>query len=146
MEAFLSTLPGVLDAIEASDEVRDAFVFAAWRIVAGSRTAERTSPIRVEGRTLTVAVGDKAWKRNLESLAPQLLYKLNSSLGKSLVDIIDFRVAPESIEFTPAEKAEPTPDAGPTPAELAISARAIRDEGLRRIVLTAAANCLARPN
>lgn len=144
MKAFIDTLPGVLDAIEASDAVRDAFVFAAWRNIAGARTSERTSPIEVDGRRLAIAVPDKTWKRNLESLAPQFLYKLNSALGKSMVDMIEFRVAPEAIDAVPARDNEPEEEPS-LPAELAISAKSIRDEDLRNTVLKAAANCLARP-
>src|SRR5690349_945175 len=94
MNAFISTLPGVFDAIEASDEVRDAFVFAAWRSVAGEQVFERTTPLSVEEKRLVIAVSDKTWKRNLETLASQLLFKLNAALGKPLVDFIEFRISP----------------------------------------------------
>ena len=58
MNAFLSTLPGVFEAIDASDEVRDAFVFAAWRSVAGEQVSDRTEPLAVEEKRLIIAVSD----------------------------------------------------------------------------------------
>jgi hypothetical protein len=143
MNAFISTLPGVLAAIEASDEVRDAFIFAAWRSVAGEQVFERTTPLLVEEKRLVIAVSDKTWKRNLETLASQLLFKLNAALGNPLVDFIEFRISPSDI-VTPAVRTENAEVDLPTPVELAVSARSIRNEDLRATVLKAAANCLSR--
>jgi len=47
MDAFFRTLPGVFEAIETSDEVRAAFVFAAWKRVAGAQVTCRTAPIEL---------------------------------------------------------------------------------------------------
>ena len=143
MNAFISTLPGVFDAIEASDEVRDAFIFAAWRRVAGEQVFERTTPLLVEEKRLVIAVSDKTWKRNLETLASQMLFKLNAALGKPLVDFIEFRISASDI-VTPTVTAENVDVELPTPVELAVSARSIRDEELRATFLKAAANCLSR--
>ena len=143
MKAFISTLPGVFDAIEASDEVRDAFIFAAWRRVAGEQVFTRTMPILVEEKRLVIAVSDKTWKRNLETLASQLLFKLNAALGKPLVDFIEFRISPSDIVPSPI-RIKDAEEESPTPVEIAVSARGIRDEELRATVLKAAANCLSR--
>ena len=143
MNAFISTLPSVFDAIEASDEVRDAFIFAAWRNVAGEQVYERTMPVLVEGKRLVIAVSDKTWKRNLETLASQLLFKLNAALGKPLVDFIEFRVSTSDI-VSSALKSEDVDEELPPPVELAVSARSIRNEELRATVLKAAVNCLSR--
>jgi len=144
MNAFLSTLPGVFEAIDASDEVRDAFVFAAWKSVAGGQVSDRTEPLAVEEKRLIIAVADKTWKRNLESLASQLLFKLNALLGKPLVNLIEFRIAPEAVKRAENDDVDLGPEKVPLPVELSVSARKIRDEALRETVLKAAANCLAR--
>ena len=144
MNQFLGTLPGVFEAIDASDEVRDAFIFAVWRRVAGGQVSDRTEPIAVEDKRLVIAVPDKTWKRNLETLASQLLFKLNASLGKPLIDLIEFRIAPEAVKRPENEGGDPAPEEAPMPVELSVSARKIRDEALRETVLKAAANCLAR--
>lgn len=143
MKAFVNTLPGVFDAIEASDEVRQAFVFAAWRNIAGEQVFERTMPLSVEEDRLVIAVSDKTWKRNLETLAPQLIFKLNSALGKPSVNFIEFRVSPNDIVAPVAATEDVTYGIVP-PVELSVSSRRIRDESLRNTVLQAAANCLAR--
>jgi hypothetical protein len=143
MNAFISTLPGVFDAIEASDEVRDAFIFAAWRNVAGELVFERTMPLLVEERRLVIAVSDKTWKRNLETLASQLLFKLNAALGKPLVDFIEFRNSASDIAPA-ANKSDDLDEESAPPVEIAVSARAIHSDELRATVLKAAANCLSR--
>ena len=143
MNAFLSTLPTVIEAIDASDEVRDAFVFATWRRVAGGQVSDRTEPLAIEGKRLIVAVADRTWKRNLETLASQLVFKLNTSLGKPLVDYIEFRIAPDALSRVGEVVAELVDDV-PAPVEVSVSARKIRDSTLRDTVLKAAANCLAR--
>lgn len=144
MNAFITTLPGVFNAIEGSDEVRDAFIFAAWRTVAGAQVYTRTMPLLVEEKRLVIAVADKTWKRNLETLASQLLFKLNAALGTSLVDFIEFRISPSDI-LEPARSPVDDFEERLPPAEIAASARSIRNEELRSKVLKAAANCLARP-
>lgn len=143
MNAFISTLPGVFDAIEASDEVRDAFVFAAWRNIAGEQVGTRTMPLRVEGKRLVIAVTDKTWKRNLETLASQLVFKLNVALGKSLIDFIEFCVSPLDV-LPRTSTAATVDDEAPAPMAVTVSARSIRNEELRSAVLKAASNCLSR--
>lgn len=144
MRAFISALPGVFEAIEASDEVREAFVFAAWRHVAGPQMSDRTSPVAVEKRKLVVAVADKAWKRNLESLAAQLLYKLNAALGRDIIDYIEFRVLPDRVSYAETTSEGATADETSLPDELAASLATIADSELRQTVATAAATCLSR--
>ncbi|MEO5857732.1 MAG: DciA family protein [Pyrinomonadaceae bacterium] len=143
MDAFIRTLPGVFEAIEASVEVRDAFVFAAWRNVAGEQIFTRTVPLLVEGKCLVIAVADNTWKRNLETLASQLLFRLNVALDKAIIDFIEFRVSGN--DFVPSvSKVEEMDERLPAPVEIAVSAQSIRNEELRSTVLNAAANCLAR--
>lgn len=148
MNAIFRTLPGVLDAINASPEARTAFVFAAWRRVAGSQLNDRTLPIELEGRQLLIAVSDKAWQRNLASLAPQLLFNLNALLGASLVDRVEFHISPERLDElgsgTHGERpGEPGSEEMIT-ADLGTALSTIADERLRRTVAKAAANCLSR--
>ena len=146
MDAFFRALPGVFEAIDASDEVRRAFVFAAWRRVAGAQLTERTAPLDLDGKRLVVAVADRTWQANLESLAGQLLFRLNATLGRPLVDFIEFRIDESAVDAALSEKAEPENDADSNelPHEISESAAAIKDDQLRKAVLNAAANCLAR--
>ena len=145
MDAFFRTLPGVFEAIDASVEVRSAFVFAAWRKIAGSQIAGRSRPIELLDKRLAIAVADKTWQRNLESLGPQLLFKLNAALGRVTVNFIEFRIEPSAVE-KPVPKDDKFDAAeARLPSELTNAAKAIRDERLRKTVILAAANCLSRP-
>lgn len=143
MNAFIKALPGVFDAIDASDEVRQAFVFAAWRRVSGAQVSERTSPVSIEGRKLIVAVSDKTWKRNLESLAPQLLFKLNGMLGRDTVDHLEFSIAPDHISVREPINNLSAESPAMLPDELANSLGKIRDGELRQTVSKAAKACLS---
>lgn len=146
MDAFFRTLPGVFEAIDASDEVREAFVYAAWKRVAGAQLTERTVPLSLTGKRLSVAVTDRTWQRNLESLAPQLLFRLNATLGRPMVEFIEFRIDADAVEAGAGEteKTPLRPDSTDIPHEISESAAAIKDEQLRKAVLNAAANCLSR--
>ena len=146
MDAFFRTLPGVFEAIDASDEVREAFVYAAWKRVAGVQLTERTAPLSLREKRLMIAVADKTWQRNLESLAPQLLFRLNATLGRPMVEFIEFRIDPDSVEAGAGEieTNQLRPDSTEFPHEISESAAAIKDEQLRKAVLNAAANCLSR--
>jgi hypothetical protein len=146
MDAFFRTLPGVFEAIDASDEVRQAFVYAAWKRVAGAQLTERTAPLSLDGKRLTIAVADKTWQRNLESLASQLLFRLNATLGRPLVEFIEFRIDAAAVEAAmgDGERTQLRPDSTDIPREVFVSAAAIKDDQLRKAVLNAAANCLSR--
>ena len=146
MDAFFGTLPGVFEAIDASDEVRRAFVFAAWKRVAGAQLTERTAPIDLVNGRLRIAVPDVTWQRNLESLAGQLLFRLNATLGRPLVEYIEFRIDAEAVESAQPEAGTPDtePRRGNLPTEIFESAANIKDDQLRKAVLNAAANCLSR--
>lgn len=146
MDAFFRTLPGVFEAMDASDEVRQAFVYAAWRRVAGAQLTERTVPLSLAGKRLVIAVADKTWQRNLESLASQLLFRLNATLGRPLVEFIEFRIDAAAVEAAVSEggRTQARPDSTEIPREVSDSAAAIKDDQLRKAVLNAAANCLSR--
>jgi hypothetical protein len=151
MDALFRTLPGLFDAVEGSAEVREAVIFAAWRRIAGEQISDRTAPIAVEGKRLIVAVADKTWKRNLEALSSQLLFKLNAVLGSSLVKFIEFRIEPASISH---EHLKPESETDRNEADrialtnlgpdVARPAALIKDKAMRRTFMLAAANCLSR--
>src|SRR5688500_5604840 len=104
MDVFFRTLPGIFDTIDASDEVRQAFVFAAWRRVAGEQIVERTAPIDFIEKRLVIGVADNTWKRNLETLAAQLVFKLNAMLGRPTVNFIEFRIVPDAVRLSTAAR------------------------------------------
>lgn len=143
MQEIFRTLPRLLRELEADTELREAMIFAIWRRIAGSGLAEHAVPVRLEGPRLKVAVADRNWKRQLESLSGQMLFKLNAAVGTPSVSYIDFAIDPSVLVRTPKK---PPPDTEAIQAaagqEIGLSAQGISDPDLRNAFLGAAAKCL----
>lgn len=148
MDHLIRTIPGMLEAIKGSEEVRNAFVVAAWNRLAGTQITERTEAVGLDGKRLVIAVETKTWQRNLKDLSGQLIFDLNRMLGKNVVDFIEFRVDPSAIKRTQVKDLHEVnfDRIDQLPGEITRSAGVIRDENLRKTVLAAAANCLSRPD
>lgn len=152
MQDLFRALPKLLKEFEDTEEVREAVTFAAWRRIAGESLSEHTVPFRLFNKHLIIAVADKMWKRHLESLSGQMIFKLNSILGQPVVTFIEFRIEAETLEaerakhhrqkLSDAELEEIALDEV-TP-KLRRSADAIADDNLRYQFLLAAGSCLAR--
>ncbi len=152
MEALFRALPKLLKEFEDTEEVREAVVFAAWRSIAGESLSEHTVPFRLFNKHLIIAVADKMWKRHLETLSGQMIFKLNSALGQAIVTFIEFRVDEETLRAERA-KHHKTQMTDEERREIALeevtpklrrSADAIKDDNLRYQFLLAAGSCLAR--
>ena len=92
MNELFRLLPKLLSEHEDNETVREAVVFAVWRNVVGESLRENTVPFRLYKKQLIVAVADEGWKRHLESLSGQMIFKLNSALRAPEVTFIEFRV------------------------------------------------------
>ena len=76
---LLTLLPQMLRHAADSDEAREQAVFAAWLVAVGGPIRKVTAPIRLERKTLIVAVPDQMWRNQLMSMRGQALFKLNSA-------------------------------------------------------------------
>ena len=92
MERLFGAIPAVLKNLEPNEQVTKAVVFAAWKQAAGDNLSIRASAVEFRGTRLVVAVEDETWRKNLQSLAPPLLAKMNAALGNGTVRFIEFRV------------------------------------------------------
>ncbi len=143
MDSLIKTLPAILTAAGSSAEVAEAACIAAWRHAVGEALTAHALPIRLEGQTLIVAVADNIWQKQLELMRPQLLFRLNSVLGHSLVKLIELRIDPKALARTP--QAAPTRRSDyAVPFELLAAASDIQDADLRRAFLGAASSCMQR--
>src|SRR5919205_1604276 len=97
MDELFKALPKLLRAAGESEEVSEAVAFAAWRRVAGEAMRGCAVPFRLYNRTLVIAVPDVTWRRQLEQVSPQLIFRLNSLLGQALVTYVEFRVDPKTV-------------------------------------------------
>ena len=139
MNQLIKSLPGVLRAAGDSTEVAEAAAIAAWKHAAGDGLKEHAVPLKLENRTLTIAVADAIWQKQLVSMRGQLLFRVNSILGKPLVGTLDFVVEPKLAE-PPVEQSaqrEELPD-NEVPLELWSAASAIQDNELRKKFLRTA--------
>lgn len=146
MESLLTTLPAIMKAAGDSAEVAQAACFVAWKQIAGEALRGNAVPLRLDDRTLLIAVADAAWQKQMQSLSGQLLFRLNSLLGQPVVTYLQFCEEPETIAqarlalASGKETQEPTP----VPAELVSAAAEIQDADLRRAFLGAASSCIHR--
>jgi hypothetical protein len=151
MDELFKALPKLLRAAGQSDEVTEAAAFAAWRRVAGEAMRGSAVPFRLYNKTLVIAVPDATWRRQLEQVSPQLIFRLNSLLGQALVTYVEFRVDPKTVGLA-RERARRTQydrlveeeKAMRRAAELDEAADAIHDDALRRRFLLAAGSCMNR--
>ena len=145
MEQLFGAIPSVLSGLSANDKTDEAVVFAAWKRCAGDLLRTRTAPVEFFENRLVVAVADETWRRHLEDLSPQMLYKLNSILGNGTAKFIEFCINEKAVNAV-REIIEPVADSKPVEIgpSLAVAAEAIEDEGLREQFLSAAGNYLAK--
>ena len=151
MEDLFQSLPKLLRAAGESEEVLEAASFAAWRRVAGEALRGCAVPFRLYRKTLVVSVPDSTWRRQLEQVSPQLVFRLNSLLGQAVVTYVEFRVDPQTVgrararaRRTQYERLVEEENALRRAAELDDAADAIHDEDLRRRFLIAAGSCMNR--
>ena len=151
MDELFQALPKLLRAAGASEEVLEAAAFAAWRRAAGEALRGCAVPFRLHGKRLVVSVPDATWRRQLEGVSPQLIFRVNSLLGQALVTFIEFRVDPQTVGEERArlrrshyERLEGEERALERAHELDDAASAIQDEELRRRFLVAAGSCMNR--
>ena len=144
MNQLIKSLPTVLRAAGNSAEVAEAAAIAAWKHAAGDGLKEHAVPVKLENRTLTVAVADPIWRRQLTSMRGQLLFRINSILGQSLVGAFDFVIDPQRAKpYVEQVEEEETLD-NEVPLELWSAANTIHDKELRKSFLKTALRALKR--
>jgi hypothetical protein len=147
MQDLFRTLPVILEKFGDDVSVRQTVVFAAWRKAAGEMLTGHTVPVSCEEKRLTIAVSGKAWKRHLEDLSGELIFKINRLIGSETVTFIEFIEDPETVKAASKRPEFEDPfqiaEAEITP-ELRQAANAINDMEMRRKFLLAAGSCIAR--
>ncbi|HEY6328372.1 MAG TPA: DciA family protein, partial [Blastocatellia bacterium] len=82
MNELINILPQMLLKTGSGDEVREQAARAAWVATAGEQISNATAALRLENKTLIIAVMDETWRAQLRNISPQLLFKLNALLGQ----------------------------------------------------------------
>ena len=63
-----------------------------WKDIVGPAVAENAQPEAIKGKSLLVNVSSAPWMQQLQFLKPELIEKLNETLGKEIVGEIRFRI------------------------------------------------------
>ncbi len=77
------------DAVSSEELVR-----TAWPQAVGKKIARHTRPVNMVRTRLIVEVEDVVWQRQLFALTGQVLANLEKTLGRGMVEDIEFRVVP----------------------------------------------------
>jgi hypothetical protein len=80
---------------------------AVWPQAVGRKIAAHTRAARMVRTRLVVEVEDATWQRQLNSLSRHIVGNLEQTLGKGLVEEIEFRVVPRRREPQRATDAAP---------------------------------------
>jgi hypothetical protein len=142
---LLKLLPQLLRQAGESDQAREQAVFAAWAAAVGSQVRKATTPIKLERKTLIVAVADDTWRAQMKRISGQALFKVNSLLGAPTVTTIEYVINPNLILHDHAPPHQITfiaPDQQALP--LRKDADKIPDPEIREAFLRAAGKCLER--
>lgn len=129
-----------------STEVAQAACVVAWKQIAGDALRGNAVPLRLDDRTLVIAVADANWQKQMQSLSGQLLFRLNSLLGQPVVTSLEFCEDPGTVAQARLTLmgSEESREIRPISAELVSAAAGIHDKDLRRAFLGAASSCLRR--
>ena len=145
MEGLVKLLPMMLRLAGEHEEVRQQAAFSAWSIVVGDRLRATCRPFRLYRKTLVVAVLNESWKKQMEGMSGQIIFRLNSLLGHPLVTLIEYRIdAAHVTEGAPQKRIRERDGSRKFRVELAADAECISDEELRESFLRAASRYLER--
>lgn len=142
---LLKLLPTLLRKAGDSDEARQQAVFAAWVGAVGQQLRQFSFPVRLERKTLIVAVSNQTWQTQLSKMRGQILFKLNSLLGVPTVTTLEFVINPDMIKQA-SERSPQVTFVAPEKFAQALhkDAEAIANPDLRAAFLRAAGKCLDR--
>ena len=139
-------LPKLLNATGTNPELAEIAAKLAWTREAGDGLRRHAIPFRLFRKTLVISVADAIWQKQMQSMSAELVSRINKLLGRQVVDDIEFRIDPATIEQV-RTNSQPRQDPrarAPIPEELVSAASEIADEDLRERFIRAAENCISR--
>lgn len=144
MDRIRYYLPTILRLGGEHDEVREQVVFAAWQATVGP-AENKSRPVSLQRKTLTVAVLNESWKEQMQAMSGQYIFRLNSMLEQPVVTLIEYKVDPAHVDL----KVEEMPileskRSREIRKEFEADADAIDDRGLRESFLRAVSRYLER--
>jgi hypothetical protein len=146
MNSLLKMLPLMIRMAGDHEDVREQAAFAAWRAASGNGVKNVCEPFRLFQKQLIIAVLDQTWKKQMERISGEYLFKINSLMGGPFVTFIEFRIDRKTVLQSRKTQEKPIVfhHTKKLEEELESSASCIRDESLREKFLCAAVKCLER--
>lgn len=145
MEDILNLLPQILRQTGYDETVCEHVVFAVWNRTVGEAVSANCVPFRLHAKRLVVLTSDATWKRQLEKISGEIIFKINRVLTTELVTHIEYRVDPRQVKALHREPPEiQFRNQSAIVSELAPIAEKIAQPEMRDAFLRAAGKCLER--
>ena len=138
-------LPKILAGAGENAELGEVAAKIAWRRVAGEGLRDHAVASRFQEKTLTVAVADAVWQKQLQPMSAELIFRINKLLRQKIVEKIEFCIDPRALGRSTAKSSSPRVRE-PLPPVVVSSAAGIEDSVLRERFMRAAENCISRRN
>jgi len=90
-QSLHSILEKTLKTLEIDVPLKTYSILGAWNEIVGESVAEHSQPRTIRNRILFIDVSHSTWMQQLQFLKPTLLEKVNSFLGKPLIQDIRFK-------------------------------------------------------
>jgi len=81
----------VIGKLRVADD--ESLLRAAWPIAVGKRIAGRSVVANLVGSRLVIQVDDSVWQSQLYAMREQILLRIEQTIGRRLVDSLEFRVS-----------------------------------------------------
>jgi len=98
------TLGSMLKARGLGGRLSEYRVFGQWEKAVGPVIARHAQPQAVRGKKLTLVVDSPAWMQQLSLLKPEIMEKVNSTLGKKTINEITLRIGEVESREQPTEE------------------------------------------
>jgi hypothetical protein len=109
------TLGSMLKARGLQGQLSEYRIFGQWEQTVGAVIARHAQPQGVRGKKLFLSVDSPAWMQQLSLLKPEIIEKVNRSLGKEAIKEIALKLG--EIVSTKGRQAEEAPIRAPLNAE-----------------------------
>ncbi len=142
MQEIAKIIPQLLRLAQHSEEFAESACAFAWRASVGGAISRVSLPGRLYRKTLKVTVIDETWKRQLERMSGQILFKMNGLLGTAVVTGLEFGVDAEAIRQTHRPLTFPVAYVPLTDPALLEASNCIRNDRLREQFMKTASKYL----
>ncbi|MBL8148822.1 MAG: DUF721 domain-containing protein [Blastocatellia bacterium] len=140
MQDITKLLSHFIRLSQNQEDISQTAAFISWKIVVGEAISRISRPLSLNRKTLIIGVVDETWKKQLEQMSGQIIFKLNAVIGVVLVTNLDFQIAPE--HFKAQQKVNPSTNAEVTDELILDAAEKITDPKLRNLYIKAAGKYL----